>query len=207
MKLTKVPNWITWPRRDYSEDITQLYRQGARCDAWRAFLQSKTVAAFKRVKGHVIWFNRYENFEKLIVEFDCSEAALRRVIAKLVRPAFRGLPFEFKRDDIYDARAWARLPLNWFADIDEREIPVVQFGIRLPVSVPRSAFTLSHRLKWPGRFAEMVFEAPWLDARFKGRRWAADGTFAKDATRAEMMASLFAQVESRCKAARVTITD
>lgn len=182
-----------------------MYRTGARCDAWRSFLHSENLAKLKRLKGHVLWFNQYEHFEKLIMEFDCTEAQLRRAIAKIVRPQFRDTAFVFKRADIYDARAWAYLPLNWFAEIDEREIPVVQFGLKLPVSVSRRDFTLTHRLKDGGRFAEMTFSATWLDHRFRGQRWCADGRFSKEATRAEMTASLFSRVEKQCRFHLVTI--
>lgn len=226
-KRDKKSLWCNWPNREYQRGNNDLYLTGLRCDAWRQFLQSDTVKSFKRLKGNCIWFNRYEYFDKLIAEFDCTERTLRAVIKDLLLPEHRERPIDFLRSDIYDARAWAHIPLNWFVDglesFNERgekskrrwqyevllanEIPEVQFGIRKPWTVSRDCFTLHHRIKDGGRFAEMTFAHPLIDSRFENRRWVADGKFPREATRQEMTATLFVEVEEKCSRHLVTITD
>lgn len=221
----KKVRWCDWPHRKNERELGEVYKVGARCDAWRLFLRSETVAKFKKIKGSVIWFNRHEYFDKLICEFDCSEKKLRSVI-KLLMIKGHEMPVEFVRKDIYDARAWAYLPLSCFVKIDilefsERrgenhwqheilkynEMPVVQFGIRLPWIVSRSCFTLSHRLKNNKRCAVMTFSHPQIDSRFDDRRWAGEHIFPREATRKEMTKYLFAKVESECIKHLVTISD
>lgn len=226
-KYDKEPRWCSWPNRDYQRGNNDLYLTGLRCDAWRTFLTSDTVRAFKRLKGQCIWFNRYEYFDKLIAEFDCTERSLRRVITARLLPEFQDRPIEFVRNDIYDARAWAHIPLNWFVDglapLSERdpnpgprwqyevlaanEVPDVQLGIKKPWAVSRDSFSLRHRLKNGSRFALMTFAHPQLDRRFQGKRWVADGTFSREATRAVMFAHLFAEVAEKCGRHLVTITE
>jgi hypothetical protein len=222
MKKIKV-NWCNWPHRENKRGPDDLYKVGVRCDAWRSFLQSETIAKLKKIKGSVIWFNKYEYFDKLICEFDCSEKKLRSVIESLMRRGHEK-PVEFLRRDIYDARAWAYLSLSCFAGIDgcnERsgknhwqheilkynEIPVVQFGIKLPWVVSRSCFTLTHRLKNGERFAIMTFDHPQLDLRFDSKRWVGKETFPRETTRKEMTEHLFATVESECAKHLVAISD
>ena len=215
MKKIKI-NWCNWPHRENKRDPGDLNKVGARCDAWRSFLQSETVAKLKKMKGNCIWFNKYEYFDKLICEFDCSEKRLRSVIKSLMRKG-HGIPIEFIRDDIYDARAWVKLPLCYFIEIDvleykersgkdiwqsdilkHNEMPIIYFGIKLPWVVDSSCFTLTHRLKNGERYAEMIFRHPQLDRRFDGKRWAADDTFPRETTRKEMTEYLFAKVKNEC---------
>lgn len=180
------------------------------------------MEALHKIKGRIIWFNRYEYFDNLICEFPCSEKKLREVITGIMRPGHE-LSVEFTRNDIYDSRAWAYLPLDCFVDVqginkrisrkrgwqhdtlDRNEMPVAHFGIDLPWVVSRDCFKLAHRLKDGGRFAEMTFAHPYLDPRFNNLRWVADGQFQREATRAEMESDLFSKVEERCKKYKVTI--
>jgi hypothetical protein len=220
-KAVKAEKWIHNPDRDFMRDGADLFKVGARCDAWRAFLNSKTVAALKKIKGHVIWFNQHEYFDKLICEFDCSERRLTAVIEGLMRPGHQ-MPVKFSRVDIYDARAWCYLPLSCFAHtrgfkersgvkhwgsevLELNEMPMVEFGIKLPWVVSRDCFTMTHKVKGDVRFAEMGFAHPQLDAHFKNCRWVADGTFTRDATRKEMEDALFAKVQAKCRNYQVTI--
>lgn len=212
MKKIKI-NWCNWPHRENKRDPGDLNKVSARCDAWRSFLQSETIAKLKKMKGNCIWFNKYEYFDKLICEFDCSEKRLRSVVKSLMRSGHE-VPVDFTRRDIYDARAWAYISLSCFAKIDgngrsgasyyssdvlkHNEIPVVQFGIKQPWTVSRSCFTLAHRLKNDKRYAIMTFNHPQLDLRFDGKRWVADGMFPRKATRKEMTEYLFAKVKNEC---------
>lgn len=227
MGRDKKPRWCNWPNREYQRGDNDLYLTGLRCDAWREFFSSETLRTLKRIKGHCIWFNRYEYFDKLIAEFDCAERTLRNVIKGLLLPGFQDRPIDFLRSDIYDARAWARVPLNWLLEglqsfgerdpnqprqwqhevLETNQVPEIQFGVKKPWIVTRDCFSLRHRLKDDGRFAEMTFAHPDLDPRFENKRWVADGKFAREATRAEMEAALFAQVEERCARHLVTITE
>lgn len=222
MKKIK-PSWCSWPDTDFKRDTEDLYKTGARCDAWRSFLQSGTVKTLLKIKGRVIWFNRYEYFDRLICEFDCSEKRLIAVIKSLMRSE-HGSPLEFVRNDIYDARAWTYLPLSCFAEIEgcgersgkqhcgngilkHNEMPFVQFGIKKPWVVKRSCFTLTHRLRHNERFAVMTFNHRQLDFRFKGKRWVGEKTFPSNATRSEMTDHLFKIVENECEKHMVTIID
>lgn len=220
-KAIKRQSWCDLPdRKTHMRDTEDLYKVGARVDAWRSFLGPTTVKKLKRIKGNVVWFNKWEHFDKLICEFDCTEKQLRRVIESLLRPGHE-VP-DFLRNDIYDARAWASVPLNYFVEeasfnpraikkpfhweiLEAHEVPLVQFGIELPWVVSRNCFSLAHRLKGDGRFAEMSFAHPQLDARFENRRFVADGIFRREATRKEMEEALFAKVEIECHRCLVTI--
>jgi len=219
-KSIKAP-WVGWPNQEYARDFEDLSKTGARCDAWRSFLQSETMAALKKVKGYVLYFNQHSYFDTLILECTCSEKKLRAVIEPLMRPDYKE-PIICLRNDIYDARAWAHIPLNCFAEIngcndrrgksiwqhevlEQNEMPIVQFGIKKPWVVKRECFTLTHRLRDHDRKATMVFNHPQLDFRFKGGRWVADQVFPREATRAEMAAVLFAKVEKECANHLVTI--
>jgi len=214
--------WCSWPHRENQRDPGDFKKTCARCDAWREFLKSETIEKFKKIKGNAIWFNRYEYFDKLICEFDCSETKLRATIESLMRHDHR-VSVVFVRNDIYDARAWAYLPLSCFSELSgcknrgekriwqsdiltRNEIPVVQFGIKLPWTVKRACFTLAHRLKADGRIAIMTFKHPQLDRRFNGKRWAAERMFPRDTTRAEMTKALFVEIENECAKHLVTIS-
>lgn len=221
---TVEPRWCTWPHREYRREMQDLYSLGARCDAWRQFMQSDVLKRLRKLKGYFIWFNRYEYFDKLIAEFDCSETALRRVIKSLMREEYREQAFEFSRADIFDKRAWAHLPLSWFvAGLDDfntrdegkqrwqheilaaNEVPELQIGVNLPMTVTANCFTLTHRLKNGKRFAQMTFNHPSLDSRFRGKRWVADRVFPREATRAEMYTELMKEATEKCRAYDVTI--
>lgn len=203
---TKEPNWINWPNMNYARDLEDLYTMGQRCDAWRAFMQSETIAKLRRLKGRIIWFNKYQYFDKLLCEFDCSEKKLRATIESLMRPDHK-MPVEFIRKDIYDARAWAELPLSCFAEVegDPNEIPVIQFGLKLPWEISVDCFTLTHRIKDNLRHAIMTVAHPQIDPRFKGKRWVADQVFPRDTTRKEMETILLDKVRNECKRNLVTI--
>lgn len=222
MSKAQKGDWCGSPNHSNMRELDDLFKVGARCDAWRSFLKSKTVAALRQIKGHVIWFNRYEHFETLICEFDCTESKLTAVIKGLMLPKSREI-VEFVRRDIYDARAWAYLPLGCFTKTTgfnkrtdtERmqydvlalnEMPIVQFGIRKPWVVTRDCFTLRHRIKDGGRFAEMTFAHPQLDTRFRNLRWVADGMFPREAKRADIEAVLFAKVREEAANYLVSIT-
>lgn len=207
MSKKQTPRWCNWPHREFAREVNDLNIMGARCDAWRAFLTSDTMKRLRRVKGHFIWFNRYEMFCKLIAEFACTERQLRKAISELVRPEFSGEPYAFQRSDIYDARSWAKLPLSWFAEIDEREVPVIEFGLRLPWTVNRKDFTLRWRHKRGRKLAVMTFANPAIDDRFEDRRWVAEDLFPPNATRQEMWDALFAEVTKKCRTHLVTIVD
>jgi len=215
--------WCGWPNVSYAREMEDLFKVGIRCDAWRSFLSSETAAKLKKIKGHIIWFNRYEYFDKLICEFDCSEKRLRNVIKSLMRVGHEK-EIEFIRNDIYDARAWTRLPLSCFAEVDgclprsgkdlwqcevleHNEMPVILFGIKLPWTVSRNCFALTHRLKHGKRHAEMTFSHPQLDYRFDNKRWVAEKTFPKETNRKEMTEDLFAKAEDECTKHLVTIID
>jgi len=222
MKRIK-PNWCNWPYPGYKRDINDLAKVGARCDAWRSFFESPAHAKLQKVKAHVIYFNKYEYFDKLICEFDCSEKKLRNIIESLMRPGHEA-PVNFVRKDIYDARAWSYLPLTCFVEIngcnersgkrlwqwevlEHNEVPIIQFGIRLPWIVSRSCFTLTHRLKHGARYAVMTFYHDLIDSRFNGKRWVGEEMFPREATRKEMMEHLFAKVEKECAKHLVTIEE
>ena len=220
------PDWCDWPNRKSSRGPSDLYRVSARCDAWKLFLQSKTIAKLKKISGSCIYFNKYEYFDKLICEFDCSEKKLKSVIKSLMRKDHE-MPVEFLREDIYDARAWATLPLDCFAEINgcnERsgkdrwsheilkydEMPVVQFGIKLPWIVSRSCFTLTHRLIKDGarRHAKLIFRHPQLRHNFDSTgRWAGERIYPRETTRKMMESDLFAKVKGELAKHLVTISE
>lgn len=209
------PDWCDWPNRERKHGSSYLYRFSARCDAWKIFLQSKTIAKLKKLKGSCIYFSKYEYFDKLICEFDCSETKLTNLIKSLMRKDHES-PVDFLRDDIYDARAWASFPLNCFAELDgcnERsgkdrwgsdileydEMPFVQFGIPLPWVVARSCFTLAHKLIENGarRYAKMTFKHPQLSYHFDAKgRWAGEKIYPRKATRKEMEQDLFSRMKN-----------
>ena len=221
------PDWCDWPNRKSSRGPTDLYRVGARCDAWKIFLQPKTIAKLKKISGSCIYFNQYKYFDKLICEFDCSEIRLRNAIFSLMRKDHE-LPVAFIREDIYDARAWASLPLDCFAELDgcnERsgkdrwgydilkynEMPVVQFGIKLPWVVSRSCFTLTHKLIENGerRRAKITFKHPQLRHNFDSKkgRWAGEDIYPRETTRKEMEDDLFPRVQNELAKHLVTIKE
>jgi len=46
--------WCSWPHRENKRDPGDLNKVGARCDAWRAFLQLETIEKLKEINGWVI---------------------------------------------------------------------------------------------------------------------------------------------------------
>lgn len=203
----KSPKWCDLPYREFERELSDLDVIGARCDAWRAFFQSDTLKRLRRLKGHCLWFNQYQMFEKLIIEFACGERALRRAIDGLVRPESFPVVYDFQRTDIYDARAWAWLPLSWFVECESPESPVVQVGLRLPWTITKDCFSMRSKLRAGGRDATMTFSHPNIDSRFKGKRWVAYGRFPVEATRQQMWDSLWAEVVAKCAKHLVLITD
>jgi hypothetical protein len=223
MSKSEKGGWCGWPDHSNMRATEDLFKLGARCDAWRIFFKSKAIASLKKINGHIIWFNRYEYFDKLICEFDCPQKQLISVLSRLMHPDHR-VHIEFLRNDIYDARAWCYLPLSCFVNVEGfakrtgikhlqseileiNEMPVVEFGIKLPWTVTRDCFTLTHRIKGSARFAEMTFAHPQLDPRFNNCRWVADGMFPRETERKEMEDVLFARVQAECSKHQVTIVD
>lgn len=209
MKYEK-PNWCDWPDPEYARELGDLNEMGIRCDAWRQFMTSDTLRALKEIDGNFIWFNRYEQYDKLIAYFPCSEERMRETLARLLRPDYREKGFRFRRIDIFDKRAWIYLPVNWFVEALDGVIckpPILQIGIDLPLTVRKAHFTMTHRLKDGGRFAEMRFNHPDLDERFNKRRWVTHQQFPRAATRQEMFDALFKEVKGKCAQYNVSFAD
>lgn len=206
--MMKEPRWCNWPHREFAAEIDGLYTLGSACDAWRRFMVSDTLHALRRVKGHFIWFNRYQQFSELIAEFRCSERSLRRTMKRLLLPG-RDLPeFAFRRCDIYDSRAWARLPLRLFTEVDPRVDPAIRFGLLdSPWTVSKSCFKVHRRMKKGRRIAVMTFDHPLLDGRFEHRRWVGEMPFPNTMTRAEVVDALFETVTETCANHNVMIVD
>lgn len=211
------------PNVDYSTRASDLYTLGLRVDAWRQFLNSETIKKLNQLRCHILWFNQYEYFDALICEFDCPEDKLKSQLLKLILPG-QEVNISFQRNDIYDPRAWCKLPLNCFVPmekvnprynqpvwnweiLDKNPVPEVSFGIKKPWVITKDCFTISHRIKRGHRFAEMTFSHPQLDDHFKNRRWVAEGAFPIECKRETMEAVLMAQVEDKCSKCMVTIVD
>jgi hypothetical protein len=201
--------------------LSDLGQVGFRCDAWRAFLESDTAAQFAKLKGHILWFNRYESFDKLLMEFTCSRKALRTAILSLMRPG-NVLPVSFVRRDIYDSRGWATFPLTCFVPVEGLqprthepqwqsevlplgEVPEISFGIPMPWMVSQDCFSLHQRTKRGQRLTVMTFDHPSLDRRFNGRRWCAEMVFAAGTPSSEKRERLLETVRRECKKHMVTI--
>ena len=193
----------------------------ARCDAWRTFLSSETAAKLRKLRGHVLWFNKYEAFDKLLMEFSCAEKRLLETLRELV-VGNHTLP-PFRRIDIYDSRSWLFLPLDWFVPIsgmnsrtfDERwqndvlrinEVPILQVGLRRPWTVTRDCFRVIRCTKRRRRLAVMVFDHPDLDSRFAGKRWCAE-IECEGKDRHVIENDLFALTAAECQKHLVTIVD
>ena len=220
------PTWYNWPNREYARTLAEFTSMAVRCDVWRAFFVSPAFKSMNRMKGRIIWFNRSEAFDKLICEFPCSEQGLIKVLKGVMRRDCGEI--SFRRNDIYDKRAWMYLPLDMFVDVEgmkprmpenysmgyrhetqvliENEMPLLCFSVPKPWVVEESCFTLHHRIREGRRFAEMTFAHPYLDSRF-GKRWVADGWFAKETKRAEMYDTLLSEVKEKCVGHLVTITE
>ena len=213
------------PNREYARRLAEFTSMAVRCDAWRGFFTSPAFKSMNRMKGHIIWFNRSEAFDNLSCEFPCSEQRLIKSLKGVMRRDCGEI--SFRRNDIYDKRAWAYLPLDMFVDVEgmkprmsepcsgyrgetviliENEMPLLCFSVPKPWVVEESCFTLHHRIREGRRFAEMTFAHPYLDSRF-GKRWVADGWFAKETKRAEMYDTLLSEVKEKCVGHLVTITE
>lgn len=218
----KRDSWCDNPDTENSRELSDLYKVGRRVDAWRDFFHSRTVDMLMRLDGAILWFNRWEYFDRLICEFDCSkEIAVETITGLMI--AGHELPMDFIRNDIYDSRAWCNLPLDCFVDahgFSERtcddipqyevlkynQMPILQLGIKkVEWTVTLDCFTFSHKLKDGERFAQITFDHPQLRAHFKGRRWCADGKFDRSATRKQMEDALFAKVITECQKYQVEI--
>ena len=220
----KYENWCNNIDPKYARDLEDLYKVGARVDAWRIFFQSPAIEVLKNLGGYIQWFNKHEHFENFICEFECSEEVATRAISGLMRPGHE-YPIFFERNDIYDSRAWCQLPLDCFvvADgfnartnddvcqhqvLEYNQMPMLTLGIKVKQwTVSRTDFTFSHKLKNGERFAQISFNHHQLRPNFKGRRWCADGIFERSATRQQMEAALFAKVREKCKRHHVEILD
>ncbi len=92
-----------------------------------------------------------------------------------------------------------------------REMPIVQFGIKIPWIVSRSCFTLTHRLIENGarRSAKLIFRHPQLRHNFgsKKERWAGEKIYPRETTRKEMEDDLFAEVEGELAKYLVTVSE
>lgn len=197
--------WCNWPNRDFARQIDDVYSMGASCDAWRRFLVSDTLRALQKVKGHFGWFSRYEEFDKLLVEFDCSEKRMRHTINGLRAAEFANEDYSFTRMDIYDARSWAKLPLRWFVEVDPRVDPTIQFGIRIPAQIDIARFHLSHRMKKGQKMALITCDDTRFDGRFKGKRWCAERAFPRGTTRQDEWDVLMGEVREKCQKYLMTI--
>jgi len=217
------PLWCNWPNRKYARDVEDLTRMAIRCDAWREFFSSETAAAFRRMKGNILWFNRYEYFDKLLCEFGASERQVTATIQGLMRPGHEK-PVVFTRNDIYDARAWSHLPLDCFIDVqgmkprteDPRwpaeilslnEMPSLGVSVRKPWVVSAACFSMRSRRKDGRRIAVMTFAHPQLDDRFNNKRWVAEEEFPVGTNSAEMRTRLLGTVRDKCKKCLVTIEE
>lgn len=217
----KKQNWCNDANRKYARELDELYKVGSRVDAWRGFFKSDPCKMLKKLSGDIIYFNKFEYFERLICELSCTEA---KAIAEIKKVMLSEPEINFIRDDIYDSRAWCRLPLSCFVStkgFNERterdmmqwdvlkynQMPEVQLGINKEWVVSRGWFTFSHKIKNDERYAEISFYHPQLDSRFKGHRWCAGGKFPRSSTRQEMEAALWEKVNVECKKHLVTIGD
>jgi hypothetical protein len=235
MTIQKEVRWCDWPLPEHARELDELAKVGARCDAWRQFMKSEALAVIKMSVNPFCWFNAWENFDRLILELDCGEGELRAAINDRLRPQYKECSYGFKRMDIWDSRSWCTLPLEWFVEgmagfgasrngkrpdwpetvLTHNDMPVLQFGIKLPWTVGQECFWMEHKIKrdpWGSstlewREAFMFFDHPDIDKRFKGRRWAADGKFAVAATRSEMEEALWEVVLAKCKTSLVTVVE
>lgn len=222
-RIIKEAHWCNWPNQEYARNLEDLARMGARCDAWRKFFSSGTLRRLSRLEGTVIWFNRYEAFDKLLVECNCTEKQLRSAIKKMLLPDFKSHVYEFKRQDIYDAISWAKIPLNLFVTgleecaqrdglehwqyeiLARNEVPLVQIGIKLPWTVSRNCFSIVDRVRDGRKITVMICNHPDIDPRFNGKRWVAEGEFSPGTPKSQKMETLFAKVEVECLKHQVTI--
>ena len=198
---------------------------GTRCDAWRAFLSSSTFEVLAKLRGHVIWFNKYEAFDRLIMEVSCSFKRLREALRGLIRARFLDTTnLTPVRKDIYDARGWISLPLDRFVSIHgmhprtgnptwehdvlaRNEMPIVDIGLQTRWKVSRDCFHVIRRSKGRKPMAVMVFSHPQLDERFEEERWCAEQEWIPGANRQDMETALLPKVVERCKRYLVEIVE
>lgn len=204
-------------------EISDLYRVGSRVDAWREFLLSDKIEVLRALNMSVCSFNQYSMFDQLIIMLDCSEESAIAGIRAIMRQGYEQ-EFEFRRDSIFDERAWAYLPLSCFAaaqGFNERELgqkiwqmdilkvnPMPEFmvGIRKEWIVSLDSFTFSHKIKvdkkhWPvekKRFAQVSFNDPCLDRRYEGNQHVASGIFPVGRDIADIHEELMAEAMMVC---------
>jgi hypothetical protein len=226
----KPKNWCNSPY--YVREISDLYRVGSRVDAWREFLLSEAIEVLRGLNMSVCSFNQYSMFDQLILMLDCSEESAIAGIRSIMRRGYER-EFEFRRDSIFDERAWAYLPLSCFADaqgFNERDqdqklwpsdilkinpMPEFMVGIRKEWVVPASSFTFSHKIKvdkknWPvekKRFAQVAFDHLSLDRRFEGNQHVSSGIFPVDRDIAAIREELMAQAMVVCAKHAVTVQE
>lgn len=225
----KPQNWCDSPY--CVREISDLYRVGSRVDAWREFLLSEKIEVLRGLNMSVCSFNQYSMFDKLIIMLDCSEDAALSGIRSLMRQGHER-EFNFRRESIFDERAWAYLPLSCFANaqgFNERDqdpklwesdilkinpMPEFMVGIKKEWVVAANCFTFSHKIKvdkkqWPEikkRFAQVSFNHPHLDQRFEGNQHVSSGIFPVDRDIASIKEELMEQAMLVCEKHAVTVT-
>jgi hypothetical protein len=150
----------------------------------------------------VMSFNQHDLFNRLIIRLDCSEDEAIAGIRSVMRPGHER-DVSFFRRSIHDKLAWAYLPLSCFADAQgfnewdrDKEIwqsdilkfnpmPQLMVGVEKEWNVDPSCFTFSHKIRRRQysareRYAQVSFNHPHLDQRFKGNQHVVSGTFPVD---------------------------
>ncbi len=227
-KAIKPQDWCNSPY--CVREISDLYVIGSRVDAWREFLLSEKIEVLRSLTMSVCSFNQYLMFDQLIIILDCSEKSAIAGIRSIMRKGYEQ-EFEFSRDSIFDKRAWTHLPLSCFADaqgFNERDqdqklwqsdilkinpMPEFVVGIKKGWVVPADSFTFSHKIKvdtknWPvikKRFAQVAFNHPHLDRRFKGNQHVSSGFFPVGKDIAAIRGDLMQQALVVCAEHAVTV--
>lgn len=217
----KTQSWCDSPY--YVRELTDLYIVGSRVDVWRNFLLSDKIDVLRELEMSVCSFNRYSMFDRLIIMLNCSEDEAVKGIRSIMLDG-DDTPIEFRRNSIHDDRAWAWLPLSCFTDAQgfndwdrDKELwqddilkfnpmPQFQIGIKKQWVVSPDCLVFSHKLKvdkksWPHekkRFAQVSFNHPDLDRRFKGNQHVVDGFFHSDKAIPEVREELTAKAMIVC---------
>lgn len=196
----KTKDWVDSPY--YLRDLTDLYKVGSRVDAWRDFLLSEKIDVLRKLGMLVMSFNQHDLFNRLIIRLDCSEDEAIAGIRSVMRPGHER-DVSFFRRSIHDKTAWAYLPLSCFADAQgfnewdrDKEIwqsdilkfnqmPQLMVGVEKEWNVDPSCFTFSHKIRRKTysareRYAQVSFNHPHLDQRFKDNQHVVSGTFPVD---------------------------
>jgi len=227
----KPKSWCDSPY--YVREISDLYKVGSRVDAWREFLLSEKIEVLRSMGMSVCSFNQHSLFENLIIMLNCTEEVAVAGVESIMRPGFE-CHVEFHRQSIHDVRAWAKLPLDLFADaqgfsewkewneggfqsdvLKFNLMPCFQIGIKKEWVVSANCFTFSHKIKvdkksWPNekkRFAQVAFNHPHLDRRFEGNQHVSSGVFPVDRKIAVIREELMAQAMIVCAEQAVTVCE